>query len=181
MNAGVMPSLLLLAGVEPKAPATLRDTRDRAPRRVPRSSIRSSSPPQSHPHQQYIPFAMSITEIEDRCNILRNDLKIWEKQFAAQNGGRKAGRDDIKANLEICTHATHHPAGTIKLTGDSQQIQRIQQATGQVDRLSRAANSLETKSNPESFYARYRANAQGAAQIPNFDPVEKKTSRGACG
>jgi hypothetical protein len=49
---------------------------------------------------------MSITEAEQRCNELRNDLKIWEKNFAAQNDGRKAGRDDIKANEEICTHAT---------------------------------------------------------------------------
>ncbi|KAF2031057.1 hypothetical protein EK21DRAFT_64140 [Setomelanomma holmii] len=44
---------------------------------------------------------MSITNIEQRCNVLRNDLKIWEKTFAAQHGGRKAGRDDIKANEEI--------------------------------------------------------------------------------
>ncbi|KAH7409954.1 DNA replication regulator SLD2 [Phaeosphaeria sp. MPI-PUGE-AT-0046c] len=44
---------------------------------------------------------MSVTEIEYRCNTLRNDLKTWEKEFAAQNGGRKAGRDDIKANQEI--------------------------------------------------------------------------------
>jgi hypothetical protein len=53
-------------------------------------------------------IAMSVTEIEQRCNELRNDLKIWEKKFAAQNNGRKAGRDDIKANEEICTHATRH-------------------------------------------------------------------------
>ncbi|KAF2819784.1 hypothetical protein CC86DRAFT_449813 [Ophiobolus disseminans] len=44
---------------------------------------------------------MSITEIEDRCNVLRLDLKVWEKKFAAQNNGRKAGRDDIKANENI--------------------------------------------------------------------------------
>ncbi|KAH7081681.1 DNA replication and checkpoint protein-domain-containing protein [Paraphoma chrysanthemicola] len=44
---------------------------------------------------------MSVTEIEQRCNALRNDLKLWEKTFAAQNGGRKAGRDDIKANEDI--------------------------------------------------------------------------------
>jgi hypothetical protein len=50
---------------------------------------------------------MSVTEVEQRCNVLRNDLKVWEKKFAAQNNGRKAGRDDIKANEEICTHPTH--------------------------------------------------------------------------
>jgi len=50
---------------------------------------------------------MSITDIEERCNVLRQDLKVWEKKFAAQNNGRKAGRDDIKANDEICMHATY--------------------------------------------------------------------------
>ncbi|CAA9957197.1 Drc1-Sld2 domain containing protein [Pyrenophora teres f. maculata] len=44
---------------------------------------------------------MSNDEIEQRCNALRLDLKAWEKKFAAQNNGRKAGRDDIKANAEI--------------------------------------------------------------------------------
>ncbi|KAF1945795.1 hypothetical protein EJ02DRAFT_368660 [Clathrospora elynae] len=44
---------------------------------------------------------MSKDETEQRCNVLRQDLKVWEKKFAAQNEGRKAGRDDIKANAEI--------------------------------------------------------------------------------
>jgi len=47
---------------------------------------------------------MSNDEIEQRCNVLRLDLKAWEKKFAAQNDGRKAGRDDIKANAEICMY-----------------------------------------------------------------------------
>jgi hypothetical protein len=52
-----------------------------------------------------IQLAMSITEIEQRCNVLRHDLKVWEKRFAAENNGQKAGRDDIKANEDICMHA----------------------------------------------------------------------------
>lgn len=47
---------------------------------------------------------MSNDDIEQRCTVLRQDLKVWEKKFAAQNHGRKAGRDDIKANAEICMH-----------------------------------------------------------------------------
>jgi len=34
---------------------------------------------------------------------LRQELKVWEKQFQADNGGRKAGRDDIKATPTIGT------------------------------------------------------------------------------
>src|SRR4051812_45687744 len=79
------------------APATLRETRDRAT--ATRSAIFNSVilPTTS----AFVPTssaqsAMSVTDIEQRCNVLRNDLKIWEKKFAAQNNGRKAGRDDIK-------------------------------------------------------------------------------------
>jgi len=32
---------------------------------------------------------------------LRLELKEWERSFAAANGGRKAGREDIKQHLEI--------------------------------------------------------------------------------
>jgi 26S proteasome regulatory subunit N12 len=49
---------------------------------------------------------MSNDEIEQRCTELRHELKAWEKKFAAENNGRKAGRDDIKANADICTYAT---------------------------------------------------------------------------
>jgi hypothetical protein len=42
-----------------------------------------------------------ITNVELICNDLRGELKAWEKQFAALNGGRKAGRDDIKGNAAI--------------------------------------------------------------------------------
>jgi hypothetical protein len=41
--------------------------------------------------------------LEERSNSLRKELKTWEKGFADANGGRKARRDDIKANLEIGT------------------------------------------------------------------------------
>ena len=32
----------------------------------------------------------------EQSNLLRQELKAWEREFAAANGGRKAGRDDIK-------------------------------------------------------------------------------------
>lgn len=32
---------------------------------------------------------------------LRAELKEWERAFAAENGGRKAGRNDIKQNPSI--------------------------------------------------------------------------------
>jgi len=39
--------------------------------------------------------------LEERSNSLRKELKAWEKRFADTNGGRKAERNDIKANLDI--------------------------------------------------------------------------------
>lgn len=32
---------------------------------------------------------------------LKEELKIWEKSFAAANNGRKAGREDIKKDAAI--------------------------------------------------------------------------------
>jgi hypothetical protein len=39
-------------------------------------------------------------KVQKQLTILRQELKVWEREFAAANGGRKAGRDDIK----------HHPS-----------------------------------------------------------------------
>ena len=39
--------------------------------------------------------------MDQDCQILRLQLKEWEKSFALANGGRKAGREDIKQHPEI--------------------------------------------------------------------------------
>lgn len=47
---------------------------------------------------------MEVEELSkwtQQSNSLRQDLKAWEKEFAAANGGRKAGRDDIKQHPTI--------------------------------------------------------------------------------
>jgi hypothetical protein len=44
------------------------------------------------------PRTQSLTE---QSTTLRQELKEWEKTFAAANGGRKAGRDDIKKDAVI--------------------------------------------------------------------------------
>jgi hypothetical protein len=67
---------------------------------------------------------MSNDEIEQRCNVLRQDLKAWEKKFVAQNNGRKAGRDDIKANAEICT-LTSRNLGDVMLMEYSANVQGV--------------------------------------------------------
>lgn len=43
----------------------------------------------------------AISEIGTQSAHLRAELKEWERAFAAQNGGRKAGRNDIKKVPEI--------------------------------------------------------------------------------
>ena len=88
------------------------------------------SPPRYsfRPNTILTPYTMSITEIEQRCNVLRYDLKVWETKFTAQNQGRKAGRDDIKANEEICMHATP-TSRAFELTKISPEVQRVQQVT----------------------------------------------------
>lgn len=41
--------------------------------------------------------------LEQKSILLRQELKLWEKTFSTDNAGRKAGRDDIKANPDIGT------------------------------------------------------------------------------
>lgn len=38
---------------------------------------------------------------DSRIASLRNELKEWERVFAKNNGGRKAGREDIKRDANI--------------------------------------------------------------------------------
>jgi DNA replication regulator SLD2 len=39
--------------------------------------------------------------LTERSNILRAELKLWEKTFTAANNGHKASRDDIKQHPDI--------------------------------------------------------------------------------
>lgn len=41
------------------------------------------------------------TALTERSNILRSELKSWEKAFAAANNGQKASRDVIKKHPDI--------------------------------------------------------------------------------
>jgi DNA replication regulator SLD2 len=54
---------------------------------------------------------MEVQEREaltEKSNALRVELKIWEKEFASANEGKKASRDDIKKNPEIGTLPPFH-------------------------------------------------------------------------
>lgn len=102
--------------------------RDVQPRfRVP--AIFNSIPPASTPTpaSTTTQFTMSNKELEQRCTTLRHDLKAWEKNFASQHNGQRAGRDDIKADSVICMHAT-----TYELLGyyaDSSQLKSTRNTT----------------------------------------------------
>lgn len=41
------------------------------------------------------------SESPEESQIIRQELKDWEKAFEASNGGRKASREDIKNHPEI--------------------------------------------------------------------------------
>jgi DNA replication regulator SLD2 len=40
-------------------------------------------------------------QLLEQSSLLRQELKTWERDFAAANGGRKAGREDIKQHPTI--------------------------------------------------------------------------------
>lgn len=45
--------------------------------------------------------AVLSTAEATQLNTLRAELKQWEKSFSEANGGRKAGRQDIKQDPDI--------------------------------------------------------------------------------
>lgn len=43
----------------------------------------------------------SDVQLQTRIATLKQELKTWERAFAADNHGRKAGREDIKKDVAI--------------------------------------------------------------------------------
>lgn len=76
------------------------------------------NPPSTRPMSS----AMDKSELEYRCNCLRQELKVWEKTFSLQHDGRKAGRDDIKADVAICMHTNIPTSQYFQLTASSAKI-----------------------------------------------------------
>jgi DNA replication regulator SLD2 len=65
-------------------------------------------------------------ELIEKSNVLRVELKIWEKGFASANGGKKASRDDIKKNPEIGTlFPSTQSTNAVADNSQSGEIQRI--------------------------------------------------------
>lgn len=61
---------------------------------------------ENRPHHRQSNIIRNITALMASSQggdslLLKNELKIWEKQFAADNEGRKPSREDIKANANI--------------------------------------------------------------------------------
>lgn len=53
---------------------------------------------------------MAHIGVASKSATLRAELKEWERAFAAANGGKKAGREDIKRNSVIgITRASSMP------------------------------------------------------------------------
>jgi hypothetical protein len=44
---------------------------------------------------------IQLEQWTEKSNVLRTELKAWEKEFACGNDGRKAGREDIKKHPDI--------------------------------------------------------------------------------
>lgn len=44
---------------------------------------------------------MADPSLDNQLVSLRAELKEWERAFSAENGGRKAGREDIKKDQSI--------------------------------------------------------------------------------
>jgi hypothetical protein len=121
---------------------------------------------------------MSITELEQRCNTLRNDLKAWEKQFAAQHNGKKAGREDIKADAVICTHATYSIYMELLLILSSTKVQGVQQTTSSAAYEGSPSDTLETSDKSQAYHE-YRTHARSTTESPRTYSTQAEKRRRA--
>ncbi|ORY13299.1 DNA replication and checkpoint protein-domain-containing protein [Clohesyomyces aquaticus] len=86
---------------------------------------------------------MDSADLENRCHAMRHELKAWEKLFASQHNGRKAGRDDIKANAAISQKYKEYGRIRDLLAGKAapqtpSKATRRRKSTADVDRTPRA-------------------------------------------
>ena len=56
---------------------------------------------------------LSEADVATQAATLRAELKEWEKAFAAANGGRKAGREDIKKDPTIGVLLSSRTGGSV--------------------------------------------------------------------
>lgn len=71
---------------------------------IERVIIQRYSVPRYRPQSPAMATAVALTTTDEtQLDMLRAELKQWEKAFSAANGGRRAGRDDIKQDPTIGT------------------------------------------------------------------------------
>ncbi|KAJ5396733.1 hypothetical protein N7509_004846 [Penicillium cosmopolitanum] len=104
----------------------------------------------------------SREEAAEKATAVRQELKVWEKEFAAANGGRKAGRDDIKQNPHI-----------------AQKYKEYGQLKNLEAKLNRHANRQAEAKLPESqSKKRKHASPSGPANAPPNSTTPRKSSKG---
>jgi hypothetical protein len=65
-------------------------------------------------------------QLQKQSAVLRQELKVWEREFAAANGGRKARRDDIKQHPSIGMVKGYHRLSNTNIRNSSSEVQRLQ-------------------------------------------------------
>ena len=167
----------------------------------------SQLPIQHHTSTTTFPFSYSYTITTLPCKMatatvaatdLRAELKEWERAFAAANGGKKAGRLDIKSNPDIGTFPPFHSLYEV-LTLPSCQIQSIRKTertrTGQRQRhqprnhlrgTTQEAKTLlshRSRTWPEQQYHHSskveisRRHLRDALTTPNYPPIPTRPLR----
>ncbi|KAJ5111240.1 hypothetical protein N7532_001775 [Penicillium argentinense] len=102
----------------------------------------------------------SRAEAAEKASTVRTELKAWEKEFAAANGGRKAGREDIKQNEYIAAKYKEY---------------------GQLKNLEAKLNRRENRQTepPNShFKKRKHASSTGPADAPPNSATPRKSAKG---
>lgn len=85
-------------------------------------------------HARFPTTIVIIMSVDEQIFLLRQELKIWEKNFTAENGGRKAGREDIKRDPAIGQSESIYLGFGHPLTDDVHQLRNTKNMTSSEDR-----------------------------------------------
>ncbi|KAI9707198.1 MAG: regulatory particle non-ATPase [Candelina mexicana] len=116
----------------------------------------------------------------DQSVIIRQELKGWEKEFAAANDGRKAGREDIKKNPTIASRYKEYERLRALLSGKAPPSQPHQSTKKRTESRKEAHHSPIRRSQHKHTLSGHDPHLIGTPSKPthpaSLDPYDTPTS-----
>ncbi|KAJ5965545.1 hypothetical protein N7481_012259 [Penicillium waksmanii] len=126
----------------------------------------------------------SREEAAEKATAVRQELKVWEKEFAAANGGRKAGRDDIKQNPHIAQkYKEYGQIKNLEAKLNRKQKQNCQNRSPKSENMRRhqvqqmrPPNSTTPRKSSKGLFATPRHSRSEKTHPSNLDPYDSPST-----